>query len=149
MKVYFDTNVLVAALQPDHIHHIPSFAALSSIRANNITGYMTGHGLAELYSVLTRTPFVKRIFADEAQIMIEQTIVPSFQIIEVTTQSYLAAIDLCAKAGWKGGRIHDAVHIQAALQAECDLIYTYNLADFHALAPTQASRIQTPPEESR
>jgi predicted nucleic acid-binding protein len=150
MKVYFDTNVLVAALQPDHIHHTPSFAALSRIRARSMTGYMAGHGLAELYSVLTRTPFVKRIFPDEAQIMIEQTIVSHFHIIEVTTQSHLAAIALCAKAGWRGDRIHDAVHIQAAAQAGCDLIYTYNLADFHVLAPIQTSQILSPPPpESR
>jgi predicted nucleic acid-binding protein len=145
VKVYFDTNVLVAALQPDHIHHVPSFAALTQVQKHALDGHLAAHGLVELYSVLTRAPFANRPSPDEVQALIEQTIVPFFHIIEVTTKSHLAAISLCAKAGWKGGRIHDAVHIQAAAQAKCDLIYTYNLTEFHALAPAQAGQIQNPP----
>jgi predicted nucleic acid-binding protein len=145
MKIYFDTNVLVAAFQPDHRHHVPSFAALVRVQRGDQIGYVAGHGLVELYSVLTRAPFANRPGPDEVRTLIEESILPCFQIIEVTTQSHLAAIAACASAGWKGGRIHDAVHIQAAVQAGCDLIYTYNLADFHALAPTQAVQIQTPP----
>jgi predicted nucleic acid-binding protein len=146
VKVYFDTNVLVAAFQPDHIHHTPSFVALRQAQQRAIDGHLAAHGLVELYSVLTRTPFVHRPRPEEVQTLIEQSILPYFQIIEVSTQSHLAAIALCANSGWRGGRIHDAVHIQAALQAGCDLLYTWNLAEFHALAPTHAPMIQTPPE---
>lgn len=145
MKIYFDTNVLVAALQPDNIHHIPSFAALAQVQKRAIDGQLTAHGLVELYSVLTRAPFRNRPSPDEVQALMERTILPFFKIIEVTTESHLAAIALCAQAGWRGGRVHDAVHIEAAKQAGCDLIYTYNLSDFHSLAPAMSSNIQTPP----
>jgi predicted nucleic acid-binding protein len=122
MRIYFDTNILVAALKAEHFHHASSFAAM-----------------------LTRAPFAIPIYPDEALAMIERSVVPSFHIIEVSGQSYLAAISACAVAGWKGGRIHDAVHIQAAAQAKCDLIYTFDTAHFQSLAPEWAGRIQSPP----
>ncbi len=145
MKTYFDTNVLVAAFQPDHIHHNLSFAAFTQVRNKNITGYMSGHGLVEFYSVLTRTPFPVPVPPSAVLPLVEQSILPYFNIIEVTTQSHLAALTRCATSGWRGGRIHDAVHIQAAIQAGCDAIYTYNLAEFQNLAPEWSARIQNPP----
>jgi predicted nucleic acid-binding protein len=145
MKIYFDTNVLVAALNAEHFHHAQSFAAVQRVRRGEIEGTTSAQTLAEVYSVLTRTPFTVPVYPDEALDMIEQTILPSFHIIDVTGQSYLAAIASCAGAGWKGGRIHDAVHIQAATQAMCDLIYTYDIAHFESLAPEWSGRIQSPP----
>ena len=145
MRIYFDTNILVAALKAEHFHHASSFAAMLRVGRGEIEGYTSAQTLAELYSVLTRAPFAIPIYPDEALAMIERSVVPSFHIIEVSGQSYLAAISACAVAGWKGGRIHDAVHIQAAAQAKCDLIYTFDTAHFQSLAPECAGRIQSPP----
>jgi predicted nucleic acid-binding protein len=145
MKVYFDTNVLVAALKFEHVHHASSFSAVNGVRRGDVEGYTSAQALAEVYSVMTRAPFVVPVYPDEALAMIQQSVVPSFHIIDVTGQSYLAAIAACANAGWKGGRVHDAVHVQAATQAQCDLIYTYDVAHFQSVAPEWGSRIQRPP----
>ncbi len=145
MNIYFDTNVLVAALQPNHLHHGRSFAAYSCVQEGSITGYIAGHGLVELYSVLTRTPWKVPVYPSEILAVIQRTIAPSFHIVDVNAQSYLTAIATCAGAGWKGGRVHDAVHIQAAAQAKCELIYTFDIAHFQSLAPEWGSRIQSPP----
>jgi predicted nucleic acid-binding protein len=141
MKAYFDTNVLVAAVQPDHVHHSGSFAAYVGVTKGEIAGHIASQSLAELYSVLTRAP----VTPQEILALIQNSIVPHFTIVDVTTGSYLAAIAACANAGWRGGRIHDMVHIQAAAQAKCDRIYTYDLAHFQALAPDWGDRIQSPP----
>jgi predicted nucleic acid-binding protein len=145
MKVYFDTNVLVAALKADHVHHSGSFSAVNGVRRGDIEGYTSAQALAEVYSVMTRASFAVPVYPDEALAMIQQSVLPSFRIIDVTGQSYLAAIAVCAKAGWKGGRVHDAVHVQAAAQAKCDLIYTYDVAHFQSVAPEWGARIQRPP----
>ncbi len=145
MKVYFDTNVLVAALKAEHIHHARSLASVQRVRRGDVHGCIAAQSLAELYSVLTRTPFAVPVYPDEALDMIQQSILPSFEIVDVNAQSYLAAIAACAGAGWRGGRVHDAVHIQAAAQAQCDLIYTYDIAHFQSLAPEWSSRIHSPP----
>ena len=145
MKIYFDTNVLVAALKAEHTHHGRSFASMQRLHRGEVAGCIAAQSLAELYSVLTRTPFTVPVYPDEALDMIEQSILPCFEIVDVSRQSYLAAIAACAGAGWKGGRVHDAVHIQAATQAKCDLIYTYDIAHFESLAPAWSGRIQSPP----
>jgi predicted nucleic acid-binding protein len=145
MKIYFDTNILFAGLKAEHIHHSGSFAAIDCARRGEVDGFISAQTLTEVYSVLTRAPFRVPVYPNEALAMIEQSILPSFQIIDVTRASYLAAIAACANAGWKGGRIHDAVHIQAATQATCDLIYTYDVAHFQSLAPEWSGRIQPPP----
>jgi predicted nucleic acid-binding protein len=145
MKVYFDTNVLVAALKAEHIHHEPSLVSVRRVCDGELEGYTACQSLAELYSVLTRTPFAARVYPEEALAMIERSVLPSFEIIEVKKTSYLNAIAACATTGWKGGRVHDAVHIQAAVQAGCDAIYTYDVAHFESLAPEWKGRIQAPP----
>ena len=80
MKVYFDTNVLVAALQPDHIHHARSFAAYGRVQAGAIAGYISCHGLTELYSVLTRTPWKIPVSPREILAVIEQSILPGLRL---------------------------------------------------------------------
>jgi predicted nucleic acid-binding protein len=146
MKVYFDTNILIASLQPGHIHHIDSLAAYRRVKSQELTGCLSNQGLTEFYSVLTRAPLPKPFSAADVFAVIEDSIVPNFTIVDVTTESYLAALARCAKAGWRGGRVHDAVYIQAAVQTQCDLIYTYDMEHFRALAPEWGERIQSPPQ---
>ena len=116
-----------------------------ALAAAELAGYTSAHALTEIYSVLTRTPFVVPIYPDEALAMIEQSILPTFEIVEVNRQSYLAAIAVCGNAGWKGGRVHDAVHVQAAVQAGCDAIYTFDVAHFESLAVGWHGRVESPP----
>ncbi|GAC1422361.1 MAG: hypothetical protein NVSMB62_18020 [Acidobacteriaceae bacterium] len=145
MKIYFDTNVLIAAVQPDHVHHPASFAALGRVRRRLDAGYISTQGLSEIYSVLTRTPFAQRVHPEQAALLIGKTIAPLLHIVEVTEKSYLTAIAVCASAGWKGGRVHDAVHVQAAAQVGCKVIYTYNLGDLKSVAGEFRGRIEDPP----
>ena len=143
-KVYFDTNVLVAALKPDHVHHVPCLAAYSDVLLGAIEGYFSSQGLSEFYSVATRTPFVVPIHPLGAVEIIERSIMPHFHLVDLNAASYRAAISECASRGWRGGRVHDAVHLQAATQAKCDLIYTYDLEHFQSLAPEWGDRIRRP-----
>jgi predicted nucleic acid-binding protein len=144
VKVYFDTNILVAAAKAEHVNHAVSLRAIARASRGEIEGYISAQGLAETYSVLTRTPFLVPVYPDEALALI-QSVAGIVQIVEVTANRHLAAIELCAKAGWRGRRIHDAVHIQAAMQAGCDAIYTFDVAHFESLAGGWGGRIENPP----
>jgi predicted nucleic acid-binding protein len=145
MKAYFDTNVLVAALKAEHTHHARSLSVVVRVCRGELAGCTSAHALTEIYSVLTRTPFVVPVYPDEALAMIEQSILLTFEIVDVSRQSYLAALRVCGNAGWKSGRVHDAVHIQAAMQAGCDVIYTFDVAHFQSLAAGWGGQIQSPP----
>lgn len=147
MKAYFDTNVLVAAFQPGHIHHGRSFPAYTRVQKGMITGFVSCQGLTEVYSVLTRAPWTIPVTTKEILAVIEQSILPVFELVELNRRSYLTAIAGCGNAGWKGGRVHDAVHIQAAEQAGCDVIYTFDVEHFRSLAPEWGDRIRMPGHE--
>lgn len=58
MKVYVDTNVVVGSIVDSHIHYDRCKPLMDEIAAGKYEGFISGHGLTEIYSVLTRTPFV-------------------------------------------------------------------------------------------
>jgi predicted nucleic acid-binding protein len=144
MKVYFDTAVLVAASVSDHPHHTKAIAALQMVRAKEIVGYVSGHGLAEAYAVLTRTPFTPPIYPAEAWKLLSENVLPFFQIVALTSTMYRETIQECSESGWIGGRIYDALHLYCAKKAGCDRIYTFNLRHFRQLSPDWGDRIAAP-----
>jgi predicted nucleic acid-binding protein len=119
VKTYFDTTVLVAAS-------------------------VAGHGLSELYAVLTRDPFTPPIYPLEAWKSISANVLRDFSIITLTPGMYRDTIESCANHGWIGERIYDAPHLSRARQAACDRVYTFNVRHFQQLAPDLAGRIGAP-----
>jgi len=144
MRVYFDTAVLVAASVAGHPHHSQSILALESVKEKRFEGYVSGHGLSEVYAVLTRTPFSPAIYPAEAWQLLRANILPSFEIVTITLQMYRETIRECAENGWIGGRIYDALHLRCARESDCQRIYTFNVRHFQQLAPDLAQRIGAP-----
>ena len=67
MKHFFDTSVLVAALERGHPHHERASPKLQSVVDGAVTGFMGIHSLAETYVALTRMPVVPRIQPEDAR----------------------------------------------------------------------------------
>jgi len=104
-----------------------------------------GGGLAEVYSVLTRTPFKPPLYPSEAGQIIEDMILPHMELVVLTPREYREVVLHCAASGWAGGRIHDTAHLRCAQKVECDRVYTFHVKDFRALAPSGlADRIAAP-----
>jgi predicted nucleic acid-binding protein len=135
VKVYLDTNVLVAAAVQEHQHHIQAFSLAKRIRDGAIEGFISTHGLAEFYSVLTRAPFTPRVHPAEAGRLIEDNILPYFNLIALSASDYKTVFRSCAASGLSGGMIFDALHLHSAQKAECDRVYTFDVKDFRILAP--------------
>ena len=145
MKVYVDTNVLVAGSVEGHAHHLPAFELLNAIQRKTMQGCISTHGLAEFYSVITRTPFSPRIPPFEAQRILDENIFPCFEIIALSESDYRTVLRNCANAGNTSGMIFDALHLCAARKAECERIYTFNVRHFRALASEDlAGKITAP-----
>ncbi len=68
MKAFFDTSVLVPVFYGDHVHHKASIDLF--IRFDKASGCCGAHGLAEVYSTLTRMPGRHRISAEQAMLFI-------------------------------------------------------------------------------
>jgi predicted nucleic acid-binding protein len=144
MKAYFDTTILVAASVADHSHHNQAIATLELSQSGKIESYVSGHGLSEVYAVLTRTPFHPAVYPSEALKILQENILPYFKLVTITPQMYIETIRECADRGWIGGRIYDAIHLGCARESDCERIYTFNVRHFQLLAPDLAQRICAP-----
>jgi predicted nucleic acid-binding protein len=142
---YFDTSVLVAAAVQQHPHNSRAMIAIEALIDGKHRGYMSTHSLTEVYSVLTRTPFQPPVHPTEALKAIENQILSSMALISLDESEYIEVVRRAAGLGWIGGRIHDVIHLKCALKMKCDRIYTFNLRDFRAIAPTElADKIVAP-----
>jgi len=57
----------------------------------------------------------------------------TFTVIELNKNDYKKALERCARLNLLSGVIYDALHLQAAIKAEADALYTSNLRDFQRL----------------
>jgi len=136
MRVFFDTSVLVPALVDQLSNHQASFALFSSLaHSNEHKTYCSTHTFAEMYSVLTSLPLPRRISSVEARMLIEESIFKRLQVVELGRKEYLDALENVSRRGLTSGIIYDALHVEAAKEASCSRIYTYNIDHFEALAP--------------
>jgi predicted nucleic acid-binding protein len=144
MKVFFDTNVLVAAIVPPHEHHAQALPALQRVIGGKDHGFMSLHSIAEVFATLTRMRLQPRIYHSQAERLIAQNMLPNFELLALTKRDYLAALKLVATEGWSGPKIYDALLVGCAVRAGVDRIYTFNLSDFRQLAPELDNKICAP-----
>ena len=145
VTAYLDTSVLVAASVKDHSHYVQASDLVAAIRAGTIRGCISTHGLAELYSVLTRAPFNPRIHPADAGRILEDNILSCFELIALSVDDYKSVLRSCVGNGLIGAVVFDLLHLHAAQRAGCDRIYTFNVRDFRALAPKEMEdRIAAP-----
>jgi hypothetical protein len=89
-------------------------------------------------------PVQPRIHPAEASRIIADNIIPHFTTIAVARKDYLEALRLVSDGMWAGAKIYDALLIGCARRCGAERIYTFNLADFHKLAPALATKIRAP-----
>lgn len=139
MNVCFDTSTLVAALLQNHPHHSLAFPRLQAAHKGKIKGYVTTHGLAELFATLTALPLKPRLLPLDVQRLIGSSILPHFQVIPLSAADYQSAMTMTVTQNRSSGAIYDALHIIGARSAQCAKLFTLNLRHFQALSPGDAT----------
>src|SRR6202012_4524705 len=114
------TSVIVAACVGRHVHHSQAIQALRQVRAGKLEGIISSHGLAESFAVLTRAPFVPPVLPHDAWLHLSTNILSTFELVALTAIEYREVIERCSQSGWSGGRVYDALHVQAAKNAKAD-----------------------------
>lgn len=135
MRVFLDTNVLVAAVIKQHIDHERSFLVLDRVQAAQDEGAISAHSLAEMYAVMTKLPVPYRHTPEQALLSIEENILKYFKTVSFTGNDYASLLREAAGTGIQGGTIYDAILLKSAAKAGVDRIYTLNLKHFQAIAP--------------
>lgn len=145
MKHYlFDTSVMVAGQIQPHPRHQEAFALMTKVKSGKIKGYVSAHGLAELFSVLTKLPLQPPLSPEVVSDHILKETVSLFTVIDLSAKDYLKALKRCAKANLKSGVIYDALHLEAALKKKLDGVVTFNDKDFERLLGDETLKIVTP-----
>ncbi|MEM1357468.1 MAG: PIN domain-containing protein [Bacteroidota bacterium] len=133
-KYYLETSILFPAFSPEVPNHQKCFDLFRSLREQGEIVCMSMHLYAELYSNLTRFPKVGKIPPKVAATLIKSLRREELvSIVDLTVDDYENALDRCAEKGLVSGVIFDALHLQAAIKAEVDYLYTNNLRDFERL----------------
>ena len=130
VKVLLDTSVLVAGLVASHPDHQRASAWLRRAAAKDVGAFVSPHSLAEVYSVLTRTPFRPPISAAAAWEALSQDILAHVTVVPLLPEDYKSVLEHNAQAGIIGGATYDTLIIQAAREATVDYLITLNVKHF-------------------
>lgn len=144
MKVFLDTNVLVAACIADHEHHARALPLVQAVHDHSAQGFVSGHSLLEVHAILTRLPRAPRITPIEASTLIADNIVKHFSVVTLTGKEYS---ELALKLGQNsiiGGKSYDVLHLTCAEKSGADRLYTFNVRHFTELAGHLANKITAP-----
>jgi len=134
MKVFCNTNVLVAAFLQGHPHHNAARPVLERVRAGQDQGFVATHSLAEAYAVLTRLPRGNQVAPTVAWQLISENILKDFTIVSLTSKEYADTLAKAASNGVEGGKTYDALLLAAATKSGVERIYTTNVGHFQSLA---------------
>lgn len=145
MKVAFDTSVLVAGLHRAHPHHGRAIVWVDAVTEGQITGVVTWHALAELWSVLTRLPGSTRPSPEQVFQLVHR-VRQHFDVRPLEASIYDEAIRRCSDRRLVSGVIFDALHLISAEQGGVDTLVTFNDSDFTRLVVSPSPKIVVPPD---
>jgi len=145
VKIAFDSSVLVAGTHDMHPHHRRAIVWIDAVLERRITGMITWHALAEIWSVLTRLPTTARLSPEQA-LRVVRRVQGVFQLQPLEPSAYNEALQRCTDRGFASGVVFGALHLVSAERAGADAIVTFNGADFRRLATPASPRIVVPPD---
>jgi predicted nucleic acid-binding protein len=134
VKVFLDTNVLMAACIEEHEHHERALPILSAVQDERSKGFTSGHAVLEMYSAMTRLPRSPRMLASQAMVLIQENILKYFTMVALTPREYSELVLRLGVEGTVGGQVYDALHLACARKCDADRVYTLNVRHFQNIA---------------
>lgn len=128
-----DTGCLVAAACAWHEHHAETAAELARRASRGEKPVLAAPVLVEAYAVLTRLPPPYRLRPSDALAVIEGSWSRA-DVVALSGAEMWKLLRGMPAAGVAGGRSYDALIAACARKAKADVILTWNLRDFEAVA---------------
>jgi predicted nucleic acid-binding protein len=144
MKIFLDTNVLIAAFLSDHVHHNRAAPLVQSVIAGTADGFVSGHSLLETHAVMTGMARQPRITPAACATLIRENVLEQFSIVALAAHEYSRLIQRIGRDDISGGRTYDMLHAACAVKAGVDRVYTFNTRDFLTFSPELSGKVQTP-----
>ena len=134
MRVFCDTNVIVAAFLQAHPDHNKARPVLERVKAGADEGCVAAHSIAEVYAVLTRLPGEYYVAPGVAWQLLNENIVKNFSITPLSAKESADVIRSASENAVEGGKTYDLLLLAAAAKCGVDRIYTFNLSHSQSLA---------------
>ena len=142
LKALFDTSSFVVALFQPHPQHERALPWLERVIKKEIVGYISLHTLAEFYRTFTGAQL--KIPPEITLAVIEQSILPHFQVIPLDEADYTFMLHELVNLKLAGAIIYDAIISSAAWKVQADFIVTFNKKHFDSINPNKTTRIIEP-----
>jgi predicted nucleic acid-binding protein len=144
MKVFLDTNLLVAACVEEHEHHSRAYPVVEAVHQGKTDGYVSAHSLLETYVILTRLPRSPRITPIQAAKLVEENIGRHFAVVALSAKEYGQLAQKLGEENVMGGQAYDALHLECAAKCGAERVYTFNVRHFERLGRHLRATISAP-----
>lgn len=134
MKVFLDTNVLVAASIRQHPHFERTDSVLRRCQAGEIDAVIHSHSLLEFHSAVTQLPKGAAVPPPHATTLLDDGILPFVRCIALGVREVRRVQKRAGELELAGGMIYDLFHLAAAEKEKVERLYTFNVEDFRSLA---------------
>lgn len=136
-----DTNCIVAALSPWHVHHSAALAECGRRLDRGEHMVVPASALIEAYAVLTRLPMPHRLEPCDAMALLDANFLKQGQVAGTDAERVPNLLRMFVDDGVAGGRTYDALIAEAAREAGADVILTFNRRHFEP-APAGLSIVE-------
>lgn len=147
-KLFFDTSVIIAGLCEPHPHFLQAISWLKLAFEKKVSAFISTHCVAECFSGLSRLPLATSIMPSTAEQIIQESVLPHFEIVALSATDYKRAIKRVVLRSISGAVVYDSLHLQAALKKKADALVTINQKDFIRLIDPHEMKLINPLETS-
>ena len=145
MKVFLDTNVLIAASICQHPHFTRADAVMQRCARKDDEGFIHAHSILEYHSAITQLPGGLAVPSAQVTTLLHEGLLCYLRCVTLNAGEVQSVQKRAAERGLVGGIIYDLYHLVAAEKSAVDRLYTFNTAHFRSLAdPSFTSAIVTP-----
>ncbi len=145
VRVFLDTNVLVAGSVRQHPHFLRADSLLCACMNRKIEGIVHAHSLLEFHSAVTQLPRGLAVPAAQVRGLLADGILAYIRLVALSAEEVCDVQKRAGELGLSGGIIYDLYHLAIAERENVGRFYTFNTRHFQALAsPDFSGRIIAP-----
>lgn len=145
MKVFLDTNVMVAASVRQHPHFQKADAVLRRCMEGADVGCIHAHSLLEYHSAVTQLPRGLAVPPEQVFPLLSESILKYVEVVGIPPADLVHVQQMASERGLIGGIIYDFYHLTVAQREKVDRFYTFNVKHFIEIADADfRDRIQAP-----
>jgi len=145
VKIFLDTNVLIAASVRQHPHFDRADAVMQRCVRGKDRGVIHAHSLLEFHSAITQLPRGLAVPPAQVHVLLQEGLLDYLEMATLSPDEISALQKSAGEKGLIGGRIYDYYHLAVAMREKVERIYTFNTGDFLAwVEPDWAGKIVVP-----